>query len=136
MNESEIILSIAKGFFALVRHIGLTRQDRKLKAAEFLTSLAVTLEEAVAILRLGQYPAGKCHELLLHSQNMVSAIGDVVGEKEAAMYAAQLKESYEIEQLHKEISGKPEQEQERSLTVLDQAAGLFRAAAAYVRVSG
>ncbi len=56
---------------------------------------------------------------------MVTAIGDLVGEKSATDLANQLKEVWEIEQLYGELQGLPAPERSRRLETLDQTAGLF-----------
>lgn len=72
--------------------------------------------------------------LLSRSKHMVAAIGDLSGDERRPI-ANQLKEVWEIELFHNELRGKTEDERVRSLYLLDQAAGLFRATAAFVRVS-
>ena len=44
-------------------------------------------------------------------------------------------EVYEIERLHAELGSNTDADRQRKLEVLDQAAGLFRATSAFVRVS-
>ncbi len=131
----DTISNVAQGLFGVRSQLAGARRDRKDRVADYLSGLAQTIEETSASLSQGIYPHGKCQELLSHSQTMVAAIGDVIGQQPSADYAAQLKEVWEIERLHAELSGLPIKERERRLHVLDQAAGLFRAAAAYVRVS-
>ena len=94
-----------------------------------------TIEEANAELRQGNYPHGKCQELFVHSQHMAAAIGDLVGAQLAQELGTQLAEVYEIERLHAELGADTDAERQRKLSVLDQAAGQFRATAAFVRVS-
>jgi hypothetical protein len=66
---------------------------------------------------------------------MEQAIGDLIGKQEAINLGNQLKEVWEIELLYSEFGSKPEQENKRSLHVLDQAAGLFKATGDIVKVS-
>jgi uncharacterized protein YbgA (DUF1722 family) len=131
----DTILSVAQKLFGLRGELAKARQARKNEVADFLAAVAATVEEASASLQQGNYPHGKCMELLCHSQNMKAAIGDLVGEQQAIGLGEQLKEVWEIEQLHGELAQKTAAEKTRSLSVLDQAAGLFRATAAFVRVS-
>ena len=58
-----------------------------------------------------------------------------VGQALAQALGAQLAEVYEIERLHAELAADSDAERQRKLSVLDQAAGQFRATAAFVRVS-
>ncbi len=129
------VLSVAKSLFGLKASLANARAKRKKTVAKFLARIAETIEDTSAALKHGNYPHGKCQELLQHSQSMESAIGDLVGEKKATELGNHLKEVWEIELLHHELRGKPEAERNRKLEVLDQAAGLFRATAAFVKVS-
>ena len=131
----DTIFSVGEKLFGLRGELAKARQARKQQVADFLAALAQTIETTSAILKQGNYPHGACQELLSHSEHMAAAIGDLIGNLKATDLANQLKEVGEIEQLHHELSGKPEDDRVRSLHVLDQAAGLFRATAAFVRVS-
>ena len=66
---------------------------------------------------------------------MVQAIGDLVGEAKATELACQLKEAWQVEQLYGQLQSEPPEQRDKSLGTLDQAAGLFRATAAFVLVS-
>ncbi len=134
-NIIDTVLSVAQKLFGLRGTLAQARQTRKQQVAEYLGALAGTIENVSASLKQEIYPHGSCQELLSHSQSMEAAIGDLVGNMKAANLGNQLKEVWEIEQLYSELSGRTKPERERKLEVLDQAAGLFRATAAFVRVS-
>jgi hypothetical protein len=130
----ETILNVALKIFGLRSELAKARQQRKQEVSDFLSAVAQTIEDTSASLSQGIYPQGKCQELLCHSKNMEAAIGDLVGKK-ATELGNQLEEVYDIERLYSELNSKTDSEPERSQNVLDQAAGLFRATAAFVRVS-
>jgi uncharacterized protein YbgA (DUF1722 family) len=131
----DTILSVGQKLFGLRLELAKARLARKGAVADFLASIAQSIEEASALLKQGTYPHGKCQELLAHSQRMEAAIGDLVGESQARDLGAQLAEVHEIELLHAELGSEKESDRLRKLSVLDQAAGQFRATAAFVRVS-
>jgi hypothetical protein len=131
----ETLLGVGKALFGLRGDLSKARQARKEKVADFLGAIALTIETTSGSIRQSIYPHGTCQELLSHSQHMVIAIGDLIGEKSATDLANQLKEVWEIEQLYGELQGLPAPERSRRLETLDQTAGLFRATAAFVRVS-
>lgn len=131
----DTILSVGQKLFGLRVELAKAHQARKQTVADFLASIAQSIEEASALLKQGIYPHGKCQEILSHSQHMEAGIGDLVGQPEAQALGAQLGEVYEIERLYGELGSGTELERLRKLGVLDQAAGLFRATAAFVRVS-
>ena len=135
MTIVETLFDVGQKIFGLKIELAKARQNRKQQVAEFLAAIAQTIEEANAELRQGNYPHGKCQELFVHSQHMAGAIGDLVGEPLAQALGAQLAEVYEIERLHAELGADTDAERQRKLSVLDQAAGQFRATAAFVRVS-
>lgn len=131
----ETILSVGQKLFGLRNELAKAQQARKEQVATFLAEIAQTIEEASASLKQNIYPHGKCQELFTHSQLMETAIGDLVGQKRAGDLGNQLKEVWQIEQLFGELSSNTNEERMSRLSVLDQAAGLFRATAAFVRVS-
>ncbi len=135
MTIVETLFDVGQKIFGLRIELAKARQNRKQQVAEFLAAIAQTIEEANAELRQGNYPHGKCQELFVHSQHMAAAIGDLVGAQLAHELGTQLAEVYEIERLHAELSADTDAERQRKLSVLDQAAGQFRATAAFVRVS-
>ena len=135
MTIVETLFDVGQKIFGLKIELAKARQNRKQQVAEFLAAIAQTIEEANAELRQGNYPHGKCQELFVHSQHMAAAIGDLVGAQLAHELGTQLTEVYEIERLHAELSADTDAERQRKLSVLDQAAGQFRATAAFVRVS-
>ena len=135
MTIVETLFDVGQKIFGLKIELAKARQNQKHQVAEFLAAIAQTIEEANAELRQGNYPHGKCQELFVHSQNMEAAIGDLVGQPLAQALGAQLAEVYEIERLHAELGADTDDERQRKLSVLDQAAGQFRATAAFVRVS-
>ena len=130
----ETLLQVGKALFGLKGQLATARGVRKAVVADFLGGIAQSIEEASVLLKDGTYPHGKCQELLAHSGHMVTAIGDLVGEERAKEFGKQLAEVHEIERLHAEL-GAVDAERVRKLSVLDQAAGQFRATAAFVRVS-
>jgi hypothetical protein len=131
----ETLLEVGKALFGLRDALSNAHKARKEKVAEFLGDIALTIETTSAALKQGIYPHGTCQELLTHSNHMVKAIGDLTGEKEATNLADQLKEVWEIEQLYGQLQSATATQKARRLETLDQAAGFFRATAAFVRVS-
>ncbi len=129
------LLDAGLKLFGLRGELSKARKDRKREVADFLNAIAKNIADTSASLKQGVYPHGSCQILLSHSQQLVGAIGDLIGETEATALASQLKEVWEIERLYGELSSKTPEEKQRSLHVLDQAAGLFQATADIVRVS-
>ena len=77
MTIVETLFDVGQKVFGLKIELAKARQNRKQQVAEFLAAIAQTIEEANAELRQGNYPHGKCQELLVHSQHMAAAIGDI-----------------------------------------------------------
>ena len=131
----ETIFAVGQKLFGLRLELAKARLGRKEAVADFLAAVATSIEEASAELKQDRYPHGKCQELLAHSQHMEAAIGDLIGQAEARNLGLQLAEVHEIERLHAELGASAGPDRQRKLSVLDQAAGQFRATAAFVRVS-
>jgi uncharacterized protein DUF4231 len=118
--------------FGLRESLSRARHERKQQVVDLFSSIAKNIEAASASLKQGIDPHGICQTLLLHSQQMGQAIGDLVGEPQATELGSQLREVLETGQLHAELGSKPPEEKQRSLHVLDQAAGLFKATADFL----
>ena len=129
------VLDVALKLFGLRGKLSEAHQARKKEVADFIYAIAKNIEDVSASLKQGIYPHGTCQILLSHSNQMEQAIGDLIGKQEAIDLGNQLREVWEIENLHSELNPKPEKERKRSLHVLDQAAGLFRATGDIVKVS-
>ena len=72
--------NVRQRLFGLRNELAKARQARKQTVADFLASIAQSIEDASALLKQGTYPHGKYQELLAHSQHMEAVIGDLVGE--------------------------------------------------------
>lgn len=131
----DTLLSVGKALFGLRTELAKARKERKNEVADFIASLAKIIDETAASLRRDEYPGGQCAELFAHSQQLEAAIGDLIGLPKAVELTTQLEEVREIERLYAELHGDEPAERSRKLSVLDEAAGQFRAAAAFVRVS-
>ena len=131
----ETLLSIGNTLFTLRSALSKARKERKQAVADFIASIAESIEGASTELKQRQYPHGKCQELFAHSEHMEAAIGDLVGKPDAQALGARLKQVWQIENLFGELQGMPDDERLRKLAALDQAAGTFRATAAFVRAS-
>ena len=88
----DTIFKVGEKLFGLRGELSKAKQARKQQVADFLAATAQTIEEASASLKQGVYPHGKCQELLMHSQHMEAAIGDLVGKQQAGDLGRQLKE--------------------------------------------
>ena len=135
MGIVESLFEVGSVLFKLRDSLSTARQGRKQKVAEFIGGIAQIIEVTSAALKQGIYPHGSCQELLAHAEHMVQAVGDLIGEAKAAALADRLKEVWQIEKLYGQLQSAPPEQRDRSLGTLDQAAGLFRATAAYVLVS-
>lgn len=131
----DTLLGVGKALFGLRGELAKARKDRKETVAGFIGDIAETIDETAAALRRAEFPGGKCAELFAHSQQMETAIGDLIGPGKAGELAAQLQEIWEIERLFGELNADSPPERKRKLSVLDEAAGQFRATAAFVRAS-
>jgi hypothetical protein len=131
----DTLLSVGKALFGLRGELAKARKDRKKDVADFIDTIAQTIDDTAISLRQAQYPGGKCAELFAHSKQLEAAIGDLIGQPKAIELATQLQEIWEIERLFGELASDTPPERTRKLSVLDEAAGQFRATAAFVRVS-
>lgn len=129
------LLDVAQKLFGLRGVLSQAKKNRKVEVADFLGGIAQVLEETSASLRGGVYPHGACQQLLVFAQAMEAAIGDLIGAAQASVLSQSLLSVWQIEQLFGQLGSLSSADRETNLAALDQAAGLFRATSAVVRVS-
>lgn len=129
------ILKVASGLSNLIEKFRGIRRDRRDRAAQYFSDLAVLIEEASASLKIRKYPGGKCAQILAAAQSMPKVLGTVIGQSKANTFQKQLLEVHRIEQLHTDFSRLKDRTIAQRLQKLDEAAGIFRAMAADLRVS-
>jgi len=128
----EVLLTVGKELFGVFTKAGEKRSARTLRIADYFSDLGRTIEETSESLKHGQYPSGQCQRLLVHAEQMVETIGDAV--PNASQYADKVKQVWQIEQLHAELSMLSDDERRARLRMLDEAAGYFHAIAAHLKV--
>lgn len=85
-------------------------------------------------MRQGTVPDGKCGEMLSYAHELAMAIGDVIGQEQAAALSRKLLESYQVESFGHQFMHLPTIERNAKFGGLDEAAGYFRAAARSLQV--
>jgi 3-deoxy-D-arabino-heptulosonate 7-phosphate (DAHP) synthase class II len=133
---AETLFKVAKELFGIFTTLDEKRLQRTIRVADYFSNLAQIIEDTSAFLKKGEYPHGECENLRIHAQMMTEKIKDIIGENVAEKYAAKVMAVWEIEQMHAELIGVDEDERNRQLKILDEAAGYFRAVAAHLRVTG
>lgn len=129
----DTIVSIAEKIFGMRELLARTQKQRREEISKFLREIAGTLEGTSTLLKNGVCPHGKCAEIAFHADTMASAIGDVIGQDKAEELANQLREAHNVEMLWQQCQ--QENFDMKQLCRLDWAAGLFRAASAYIRIA-
>jgi hypothetical protein len=130
----DLLLKLGQSIFGLRKDFQQADIAKRGRAAEFLSAIAQTIELTAAQLRIGDYPAGSCQELLVFSNEMPGILGGIIGVNKASAFAKELESVHEIEKLHAELGQLAESERELRLHKLDETAGLFRATAACLKV--
>ncbi|MFX1521559.1 MAG: hypothetical protein ACFFCD_16750 [Promethearchaeota archaeon] len=133
---AETLYKIAKDLFNIFTKLDDARLQRTIRVAEYFSNLAQIIEDTSAYLKKGIYPHGECKLLLSHAENMVEAIGDLIGKNEAQKHANEVMKVWKIENMHGELISVPDSVKAEKLKILDEAAGYFRGVAAHLRVSG
>ena len=131
----KILLEVGKAILDVKGDLSQSQGTRKKDVSEFLSNIAASIEELSGSLKQDIYPSGSCEEIYQHSQNIVPAIGDLIGDDKATELSIKLQEIYEVEMLYGELQNSSVQEKSERLSLLDSAAGYFRATAAFVKVS-
>ncbi len=132
---AETLFNIGKDLFGIFSALDDKKLQRKIRIADYFSNLAQIIEDTSAYLKRGDYPHGECENLRMHAQMMTPTIKDVIGESEAEAYTARVMEVWEIERMYGELIGVDEDEKNRRLRTLDEAAGYFRAVAAHLRIA-
>lgn len=129
----ETLFGVSLDLFGIVSKLDEKKIARNARLGDYFSSLAQLIEETSASLKKGEYPHGQCAQLYQHAEQMKDAIGSVV--KGVDKYATKIREVWEIERLHGELSTLTKKQRAEKLKKLDEAAGYFRATAALTKVS-
>ena len=133
---AETLFNVGKELFGIFTKLDEKRLQRTIRVADYFSNLAQIIEDTSAFLKKGEYPDGECENLRSHAQMMTETIKDIIGENEAEEYTKRVMAVWEIEQMYGELIGVDENERNKQLKTLDEAAGYFRAVAAHLRVTG
>ena len=133
---AETLFNVGKELFGIFTKLDEKRLQRTIRVADYFSNLAQIIEDTSAFLKKGEYTDGECENLRLHAQMMTETIKDIIGENEAEEYTKRVMAVWEIEQMYGELIGVDENERNKQLKTLDEAAGYFRAVAAHLRVTG
>lgn len=111
------------------------RKERRENIALYYLDIAATIKEAAQTFRAGQVPHGSCGKMLGLAQMLPDVVGDFIEKSRAVELAGQLRDAHNIERLLNDLSQGDEQERERRIGLMEEAAGYFEAAAASLRAA-
>ena len=74
------LLKVGTTLFGLRDKLSTARRQRKQDVADFIESIAASIEGASASLKQQDYPHGRCEEIFAHSNQIQAAIGDLIGQ--------------------------------------------------------
>lgn len=110
------------------------QSERKDAIARYYRGIAKTLSDTAKALRQGSVPHGKCGEMLGYAHQLPAELGDVIGQEQANALSRKLLESYAVEHAGDNLEDLPHAERDAKFSLLDEAAGYFRAAARSLQV--
>ena len=134
MDIVAAIYQIARDLFAMQGQFRERDEKRRSEIAAYFRDISDCLDRVHNSLATNRYPHGACQELVVHADNMVSVIGDYIGETEAQSFAETLREAHNVERLYDEFGSDPAARIDK-LPKIDEAAGFFRGLSSAVSAS-
>lgn len=131
LTLAETILGAVTQLFGVKTELARAKVERRGRIADLFARMAECLEGTAASIRAGDFPAGRCAELLAYAQELPSAIDDELGDERAGTIAGALRGAHEVERLH---SDRNTPAGRADLERLESAAGMLRAMGNLVRV--
>jgi hypothetical protein len=124
------ILSAIKTLFGLKDSLAKADSSRRGAMAEKFEKVAACLEAAATEIRAGQYPAGRCAEMLTYAVELPPLVAaDLNNKAKAQEIGDALKDAYAVEKI---FAYRDQPQGKTDLAKLDEAAGLLRALATLV----
>jgi len=129
--EATTILNAIKTLFSFGGSLSKASVERRGRMADLFEKVAECLDETAKEIRAGDFPHGRCQELLNYSVDLPAMIKDEVGAGKAQEIGSALVDAHSVEKLFALREGLEGREELRKL---DEAAGDLRALANTVRV--
>lgn len=120
----ERILAAIQALFGLKGSLETAKREQRERMVALFEKVAECLDSAASELRRGNYPGGRCQELLTYAVELPAVVKGVLEEGKAKEIGDALRDAHEVERLFA-VRGTPEGEAD--IGRLDEAAGLLRA---------
>lgn len=135
LDIAKTIWEVAKGLFGLRTELARANREQRDRVSEYFERLAELVEVTSASLKEHRYPSGSCSQLGNMAELMPETLANLIPEPDIIRFQAELRRVHEVERLFGELQSLSNNETERRLRDLDEAAGFFRAISAHLRVS-
>jgi len=130
-----LLLDVGKTTLELLGKSQVRNDARREKVAEYLDEIAKTIREAANTFKKGDVPHGSCAIMEHLALSLPQTIGDFTGKAEAIDLQTKLLQAHNIEKFMLDLSKNDKKERAETIAKMEQAAGLFQAAAISVRAS-
>lgn len=130
MIESiSMIFGVAASLLSTALSLKNVQREKRIRASEFFTDVADTLDNAVEKLKVNEVPHGACEQMRQYALNIKEILDGIVDPFDATRYSHELYHAHEIERLLIDVQNNPD-----GLKKLEIAAGNFRAVATIFKV--
>lgn len=120
----ERILAAVQALFGLKGSLDTAKREQRERMVVLFEKVAACLEATASELRSGNYPGGRCQELLTYAVELPAVVEGVLGEGKAKEIGDALRDAHQVERL---FSTRDTPDGEADIGRLDEAAGLLRA---------
>jgi len=135
LDALALLLEAGKTVFDLLGKSNVRKDARREKVAQYVDEIAKTIHEAAQTFKAGDVPHGSCAVMEQLALALPKTIGDFVGDTEALDLQGKLLRAHNVETFMYGIPKKNKKEREQSIATMEEAAGLFKAAAITIRAS-
>ena len=131
MHIVDTILGVSKDLLARGDLLGTAPRDRRDRVAAFLDAVGQCVADVAESLKARQVPHAECAEIERYANDLPDVLKDELGSREADELGRRLRVAHEVERLVVELSKAAFPAEE--IAKLDQASGMFKAAAIVAR---
>ena len=130
-----LLLDAGKITLDLLGKSTVRKDARRENVAGYLAEIVKTIQDAADVFKNGDVPHGSCSVMKQLALSLPQTIGDFIGKTEALDLQDKLLKAHNIEKIMYDLSKNDKKERAETIAKMEQAAGLFKAAAITIRAS-
>lgn len=135
IDPLSLLIDVGKIALDLLGKSQVKQDARRKDVADYLAEIAKTIQDAANVFKKGEVPHGSCETMRALALALPETIGDFIGKDEALDLQDKLLRAHNIEKFMIDLGKNDKKERAGTIAKMEQASGLFNAAAITLRAS-